>query len=90
MSAYLGFGFLSLVDLLNGVVSAEGSSNVRDVAGVIDEGRFLIMSLSLSFMVSESSRICGLHVVLSRPDRTVFGGYVFGRLIAATPLEVLF
>uniref|UniRef100_A0A3Q7G4K7 AT-hook motif nuclear-localized protein n=1 Tax=Solanum lycopersicum TaxID=4081 RepID=A0A3Q7G4K7_SOLLC len=56
---------------------------------VTHEGRFLIMSLSLSFMVSESSRICGLHMVLSRPDRIVFCGYVFGRLIAATPLEVV-
>ena len=37
LSAYLGFGFLSLVDLLNGVGSAEGSSNVGDVAGAIDE-----------------------------------------------------
>uniref|UniRef100_A0A3Q7GWZ2 PPC domain-containing protein n=1 Tax=Solanum lycopersicum TaxID=4081 RepID=A0A3Q7GWZ2_SOLLC len=89
LSAYLEFCFLSIVDLLNGVVSAEGSSNVGDVAGAIDEGRFLIMSLSLSFIVSESSRIYGLHVVLSRPDRTVFGSYVFGRLIAATPLEVV-
>ncbi|KAK6792064.1 hypothetical protein RDI58_011145 [Solanum bulbocastanum] len=54
------------------------------------EGRFLIMSLSLSFMVSEGSRICGLHVLLSRPDHTVFGGYVLGMLIVATPVEVLF
>ncbi|KAH0684739.1 hypothetical protein KY289_022491, partial [Solanum tuberosum] len=53
------------------------------------EGRFLIMSLSLSFMVSEGSRICGLHVLLSRPDHTVFGGYVLGMLIAATPVEVI-
>uniref|UniRef100_M1DIM4 AT-hook motif nuclear-localized protein n=1 Tax=Solanum tuberosum TaxID=4113 RepID=M1DIM4_SOLTU len=45
------------------------------------------MSLSLSFMVSEGSRICGLHVLLSRPDHTVFGGYVLGMLIAATPVE---
>ncbi|KAG5611745.1 hypothetical protein H5410_023026 [Solanum commersonii] len=47
------------------------------------------MSLSLSFMVSEGSRICGLHVLLSRPDHTVFGGYVLGMLIAATPVEVV-
>lgn len=57
------------------------------------EGRFEILSLSGSFMVSESdgqrSRTGGLSVSLSGPDGRVLGGNVAGLLIAASPVQVI-
>ncbi|KAG5611746.1 hypothetical protein H5410_023027 [Solanum commersonii] len=53
------------------------------------ENRFRIISLIKSFIVVESSRICGLHVLLSRPDHSVIGGYAFVMRMAATPVEVV-
>ncbi|KAG5610813.1 hypothetical protein H5410_022094, partial [Solanum commersonii] len=41
----------------------------------------------MSFMVVESSRTCSLHVLLSRTDHSVIGGYVVGMLMVATPVE---
>ncbi|KAK4721946.1 hypothetical protein R3W88_012179 [Solanum pinnatisectum] len=53
------------------------------------EGLFFIISLSGSVTLSESSRTCDLNVMLSMPDHVVFGGYVAGKLTAATPIQVV-
>ncbi|KAL6959787.1 hypothetical protein U1Q18_039942 [Sarracenia purpurea var. burkii] len=57
------------------------------------EGRFEILSLSGSYMLSESggqrSRTGGLSVLLSGPDGRVLGGGVAGLLTAATPVQVV-
>ncbi|KAE8704248.1 AT-hook motif nuclear-localized protein 10 [Hibiscus syriacus] len=57
------------------------------------EGRFEILSLSGSFLVSENSgqrsRTGGLSVSLSGPDGRVLGGGVAGLLIAASPVQVV-
>ena len=54
------------------------------------QGQFFIISLSGSVMLSKSSRTCDLSVMLSRSDHIVLGGCVAGKLIAATPVQVLF
>lgn len=58
------------------------------------QGRFEILSLSGSFLLSESgghrSRTGGLSVSLSGPDGRVLGGGVAGLLTAASPVQVLF
>ncbi|KAK4363366.1 hypothetical protein RND71_018607 [Anisodus tanguticus] len=55
-------------------------------------GRFGIISLSGSFLLSESngsrSRTGGLSVSLAGPDGRVLGGGVAGMLMAATPVQV--
>ncbi|KAK3427354.1 hypothetical protein EUGRSUZ_F03602 [Eucalyptus grandis] len=57
------------------------------------EGRFEILSLSGSFLLSESdghrSRTGGLSVSLSGPDGRVLGGGVAGLLTAASPVQVI-
>ncbi|KAI4339972.1 hypothetical protein MLD38_024854 [Melastoma candidum] len=57
------------------------------------EGRFEILSLSGSFLVSENggqrSRTGGLSVSLSGPDGRVLGGGVAGLLTAASPVQVI-
>ncbi|XP_025886281.1 AT-hook motif nuclear-localized protein 10-like [Solanum lycopersicum] len=53
------------------------------------EGQFFIISLSGSVMLSKSSRTCDLSVMLSRSDHIVLGGCVAGKLIAATPVQVV-
>ncbi|PNX75332.1 DNA binding protein [Trifolium pratense] len=57
------------------------------------EGRFEILSLSGSFMPTESqgtiSRSGGMSVSLSSPDGRVVGGGVAGLLVAATPVQVV-
>lgn len=56
------------------------------------QGRFEILSLSGSFLLSESggqrSRTGGLSVSLAGPDGRVLGGGVAGLLIAASPVQV--
>jgi hypothetical protein len=59
------------------------------------QGRFEILSVSGSFLVTESgdgtrSRTGGLSVSLAGPDGRVIGGSVAGALIAATPVQVPF
>lgn len=81
------------------ILSASGAiSNVtlqQTTSGgtVTYEGRFEILSLSGSFMVSENdgqrSRTGGLSVALSGPDGRVLGGNVAGLLIAASPVQVI-
>ncbi|KAF5735073.1 putative DNA-binding protein ESCAROLA [Tripterygium wilfordii] len=57
------------------------------------EGRYEIISLSGSFLLSESngshSRNGGLSVSLAGPDGRVLGGGVAGMLLAATPVQVI-
>lgn len=57
------------------------------------QGRFEILSLSGSFLLSESggqrSRTGGLSVSLAGPDGRVLGGGVAGLLTAASPVQVL-
>ncbi|CAN6476688.1 unnamed protein product [Victoria cruziana] len=57
------------------------------------EGRFEILSLSGSFLLSENggqrSRTGGLSVSLAGPDGRVLGGGVAGLLMAASPVQVV-
>ncbi|KAK1430703.1 hypothetical protein QVD17_13643 [Tagetes erecta] len=58
------------------------------------EGRFEIISLSGSFMLTDSngnhsSRASGLSVSLAGSDGRVLGGGVVGPLVAATPIQVV-
>ncbi|THU59890.1 hypothetical protein C4D60_Mb07t06810 [Musa balbisiana] len=59
----------------------------------IGEGRFEILSLSGSFLLSESggqrSRTGGLSVSLAGPDGHVLGGGVEGLLTAASPVQII-
>ncbi|XP_057975570.1 AT-hook motif nuclear-localized protein 10 [Malania oleifera] len=82
------------------ILSANGAiSNVtlRQPAtsggSVTYEGRFEILSLSGSFLLSESggqrSRTGGLSVSLAGPDGRVLGGGVAGLLTAASPVQVV-
>ncbi|XP_008787037.2 AT-hook motif nuclear-localized protein 10-like [Phoenix dactylifera] len=82
------------------ILSASGAvSNVtlRQAATsggtVTYEGRFEILSLSGSFMLSENggqrSRTGGLSVCLAGPDGRVLGGGVAGLLTAASPVQVV-
>lgn len=56
------------------------------------QGRFDILSLSGSFLLSEvggqRSRTGGLSVSLAGPDGRVLGGCVAGLLTAASPVQV--
>lgn len=58
------------------------------------QGRFQILSISGSFLFSESggqrSRSGGLSVSLAGPDGSVLGGSVAGLLIAASSVQVCF
>lgn len=58
------------------------------------QGRFEILSLSGSFLLTESdgqrSRTGGLSVSLAGPDGRVLGGGVAGLLTAASPVQVAY
>eukprot|EP01018_Ginkgo_biloba_P008500 Gb_33643 [translate_table: standard] len=60
---------------------------------IILQGRFDIVSLSGSFLLSENSgtrsRTGGLSVSLAGPDGCVIGGGVGGTLVAAGPVQVI-
>ncbi|XP_031498870.1 AT-hook motif nuclear-localized protein 1-like [Nymphaea colorata] len=82
------------------VLSANGAiSNVTlrqpDSSGgtLTYEGRFEILSLSGSFMLTETgghrSRTGGLSVSLASPDGRVVGGGVAGLLMAASPVQIV-
>lgn len=59
---------------------------------MVVQGRFEILSLSGSFLLSElggqRSRTGGLSVSLAGPDGHVLGGCVAGLLTAASPVQV--
>ncbi|XP_064938802.1 AT-hook motif nuclear-localized protein 10-like isoform X2 [Musa acuminata AAA Group] len=78
-------------------MAALGSAGIGFTPHVITvktgEGRFEILSLSGSFLLSESggqrSRTGGLSVSLAGPDGRVLGGGVAGLLTAASPVQVV-
>lgn len=57
-----------------------------------DQGRFEILCLSGSYMMTDNggsrSRTGGLSISLSNTDGRVIGGSVAGVLVAATPVQV--
>ncbi|CAA3001481.1 AT-hook motif nuclear-localized 10-like isoform X1 [Olea europaea subsp. europaea] len=77
----------------NGAISNVTLSQAATSGGTATyEGRFEILSLSGSFMLSEvggqRSRNGGLSITLAGPDGRVLGGCVAGLLIAASPVQV--
>ncbi|XP_020228059.1 AT-hook motif nuclear-localized protein 1 isoform X2 [Cajanus cajan] len=78
----------------NGVISSVTLRQPDSSGGTLTyEGRFEILSLSGSFMPSESggtrSRSGGMSVSLASPDGRVVGGGVAGLLVAASPVQVV-
>lgn len=78
----------------NGAISNVTLQQSATSGGTVTyEGRFEILSLSGSFMVSETdgqrSRTGGLSVSLSGPDGRVLGGNVAGLLTAASPVQMI-
>lgn len=78
----------------NGAVSNATLRQPATSGGTVTyEGRFEILSLSGSFLPTESSGICsrtgGLSVSLAGPDGRVVGGGVAGLLMAAGPVQVV-
>jgi len=78
----------------NGVISSVTLRQPDSSGGTLTyEGRFEILSLSGSFMPSETggtrSRSGGMSVSLASPDGRVVGGGVAGLLVAASPVQVV-
>ncbi|WOL10118.1 AT-hook motif nuclear-localized protein 9-like isoform X1 [Canna indica] len=84
----------------NGVVStvtlrqsATSGGTVTYECCELDQGRFEILCLSGSYMMTDNGgsrgRTGGLSISLSSPDGRVIGGGVAGVLIAATPVQVI-
>ncbi|CAN1174517.1 AT-hook motif nuclear-localized protein 1 [Linum perenne] len=78
----------------NGIISNVTLRQPDSSGGTLTyEGRFEILSLSGSFMPSESggtrSRSGGMSVSLASPDGRVVGGGIAGLLIAASPVQVV-
>ncbi|KAL5728010.1 hypothetical protein ACHQM5_001138 [Ranunculus cassubicifolius] len=78
----------------NGVISNVTLRQPDSSGGTLTyEGRFEILSLSGSFMPSDTggtrSRSGGMSVSLASPDGRVVGGGVAGHLVAATPVQVV-
>lgn len=78
----------------NGVISSVTLRQPDSSGGTLTyEGRFEILSLSGSFMLTETGgtrgRSGGLSVSLASPDGRVVGGGVAGLLVAASPVQVI-
>eukprot|EP00250_Pteridium_aquilinum_P026723 c33493_g1_i1 orf=275-1501(-) len=78
----------------NGAISSVTLRQPSISGGIVTyEGRFEILSLSGSFLLTEfggaRSRTGGLSVSLAGPDGRVVGGGVAGVLIAASPVQVV-
>ncbi|KAK8969391.1 hypothetical protein KSP40_PGU003932 [Platanthera guangdongensis] len=78
----------------NGAISNVTLGQAATSGGTVTyEGRFEILSLSGSFMLSESdgqrSRTGGLSISLAGPDGRVIGGGIAGLLMAASPVQVV-
>ncbi|KAJ8501024.1 hypothetical protein OPV22_011576 [Ensete ventricosum] len=78
----------------NGAISNVTLRQAATSGGTVTyEGRFEILSLSGSFLLSESggqrSRTGGLSVSLAGTDGRVLGGGVAGQLTAASPVQVI-
>ncbi|GAA0147571.1 hypothetical protein LIER_07236 [Lithospermum erythrorhizon] len=78
----------------NGVISSVTLRQPDSSGGTLTyEGRFEILSLSGSFMPSETggirNRTGGMSVSLASPDGRVVGGGVAGLLVAASPVQIV-
>lgn len=78
----------------NGVISSVTLRQPDSSGGTLTyEGRFEILSLTGSFMPSESggirNRAGGMSVSLASPDGRVVGGGVAGLLVAASPVQIV-
>lgn len=78
----------------NGAISNVTLRQAATSGGTVTyEGRFEILSLSGSFLLTESgghrSRTGGLSISLANPDGRVLGGGVAGLLTAASPVQVV-
>ncbi|MCO5559172.1 hypothetical protein L7F22_012766 [Adiantum nelumboides] len=78
----------------NGAISNATLRHAGVSGGAVTyEGRFEILSLTGSFLLTESngtrSRTGGLSVSLAGPDGRVMGGGVAGLLMAASPVQVV-
>lgn len=78
----------------NGVISCVTLRQPDSSGGTLTyEGRFEILSLSGSFMVTDNggtrSRSGGMSISLASPDGRVVGGSVAGLLVAASPVQVV-
>ncbi|XP_056173518.1 AT-hook motif nuclear-localized protein 1-like isoform X2 [Syzygium oleosum] len=78
----------------NGVISSVTLRQPDSSGGTLTyEGRFEILSLTGSFMPSDTggtrSRSGGMSVSLASPDGRVVGGGVAGLLVAASPVQVV-
>ncbi|XP_078445841.1 AT-hook motif nuclear-localized protein 1-like [Wolffia australiana] len=78
----------------NGIISNVTLRQPDSSGGTLTyEGRFELLSLSGSFMPTESggprSRAGGMSVALASPDGRVVGGGVAGLLVAASPVQVV-
>ncbi|XP_077241840.1 AT-hook motif nuclear-localized protein 11-like [Tasmannia lanceolata] len=78
----------------NGAVSTVTLRQPATSGGTVTyEGRFEILCLSGSYLLTDNGESCsrtgGLSVSLSSPDGRVIGGGVGGMLIAASPVQVI-
>ncbi|XP_062195715.1 AT-hook motif nuclear-localized protein 10-like [Phragmites australis] len=78
----------------NGAISNVTLRQTATSGGTVTyEGRFEILSLSGSFLLTENggqrSRTGGLSVSLAGPDGRLLGGGVAGLLIAASPVQIV-
>lgn len=74
----------------NGAISNVTLRQTASSGGTVTyEGRFEILSLSGSFLVTEFCRTGGLSVSLAGPDGRVIGGSIAGMLMAASPVQVV-
>ncbi|EAZ43313.1 hypothetical protein OsJ_27909 [Oryza sativa Japonica Group] len=78
----------------NGAISNVTLRQTATSGGTVTyEGRFEILSLSGSFLLTDHggqrSRTGGLSVSLAGPDGRLLGGGVAGLLIAATPVQIV-
>ncbi|KAL6661138.1 hypothetical protein ACP70R_000522 [Stipagrostis hirtigluma subsp. patula] len=78
----------------NGAISNVTLRQTATSGGTVTyEGRFEILSLSGSFLLTENggqrSRTGGLSVSLAGPDGRLLGGGVAGLLIAASPIQIV-
>ncbi|CAN6170101.1 unnamed protein product [Urochloa humidicola] len=92
--SFSGNGWAVCILTANGAVSNVTLRQGDSSGGTVTyEGRFEILSLAGSYLLSESagmsSRTGGLSVSLAGPDGRVLGGAVAGPLTAASPVQVV-
>ncbi|CAN6201662.1 unnamed protein product [Urochloa humidicola] len=92
--SFSGSGWAVCILTANGAVSNVTLRQGDSSGGTVTyEGRFEILSLAGSYLLSESagmsSRTGGLSVSLAGPDGRVLGGAVAGPLTAASPVQVV-